>query len=188
MPRKDVVDKLYDAFKTDKWKVRRLAAKIVLRMSELKDMDEFMSKLPEKDAKGFAMAEAITYGASFADLKGGDPKEALKKYLADTTPPAQRTVAASYYLTQGKPDDIAMLSAYENDRTPVPVCEGDECKWACYFPKDPAKPEDKELKDVKTFGDYIKMCVEPQIKERAEQAKKASAKTEEKKGSEGEKK
>ncbi len=188
MPRKDVVDKLYDAFKTDKWKVRRLAAKIVLRMSELKDMDEFMSKLPEKDAKGFAMAEAITYGASFADLKGGDPKEALKKYLADTTPPAQRTVAASYYLTQGKPDDIAMLSAYENDRTPVPVCEGDECKWACYFPKDPAKPEDKELKDVKTFGDYIKMCVEPQIKERAEQAKKAPAKTEEKKGSEGEKK
>lgn len=190
MPRKDVVDKLYEAFKTDKWKVRRLAAKIVLRMSELKDLGEFMSKLPEKDAKGFAMAEAITYGASFADLKGGDVKEAVKKYFDPATPPAQRTTAASYFLTNGKPDDVAFLTPFENDRTPVPVCEGDECKWACYVPKDPAKPDDKELKDVKTFGDYIKMCVEPQIKDRAEQAKKAPASqgTPEKKGAEGEKK
>ncbi|HTJ82365.1 MAG TPA: hypothetical protein VL400_11645 [Polyangiaceae bacterium] len=187
MPRKDVVDKLYEAFKTDKWKVRRLAAKIVLRMSELKDMDEFMSKLPEKDAKGFAMGEAITYGASFADLKGGDAKAAVKKFLAEGTPPAQRTTAASYFLSNGKPDDIATLAPFENDRAPVPVCETDpDCKWACYVPKDPAKPDDKELKDVKTFGDYIKMCVEPSITDRAEQAKKAAATPP--KGSEGDKK
>jgi len=188
MPRKDVVGKLYDAFKTDKWKVRRLAAKIVLRMSEVKDMDEFMSKLPEKDAKGFAMGEAITYGASFADLKGGDVQAEVKKFLVDTTAPAARTTAVSYYLVNGKPGDIELLKPYENDKSPVPVCEtDDECKWACYVPKDPAKPDDKELKPVKTFGDYIQMCVEPSIIDRAEQAKKAAAATPPK-GTEGEKK
>lgn len=173
MPRDKVVGRLYDAFKTDKWKVRRAAGSIVLKMSKLKDLPEFFGKLPDKDTKGFAMPEAITYGAMIGDLKEGNHREELKKYLTEGQP-SVRTTAISYYLTHGTPEDIATLTPLESDSTPVPVCDSDaECKFACYVPKDPAKPEDKELKDVKTIGDYVKMCVEPAIKER-EAAKKAA--------------
>lgn len=189
MPRKDVVDRLYEAFKTDKWKVRRSAGMIVLRMSEVKDIEEFMGKLPGADAKGFAMSEAISFGAKFGDLKGGDHREVLKKFLPDTTPLASRTAAVSFYMTHGKAADLSTLTAFETDAKPVPLCETDpDCKWACYVPKAPAapapnepppkdpKPPEKELKDIKTFGEYVKLCVVPAIQERAEQEKKAEKK------------
>jgi hypothetical protein len=173
MPRDKVVGRLYEAFKTDKWKVRRAAASIVLKMSKFKDLPEFFGKLPDKDTKGFAMSEAISYGAMIGDWKDGNPREELKKYLTEGQP-SVRTTAISYYLTHGTPEDMPTLTALEGDTTPVPVCDSDaECKFACYVPKDPAKPEDKEIKDVKTIGDYVKMCVEPAIKER-EAAKKAA--------------
>jgi hypothetical protein len=188
MPRDKVVDRLYAAFKTDKWKVRRAAGTIVLKMSTLKHLEEFMGKLPDKDTKGFAMPEAITYGSWMGDLKDPDKKDAkvadeLKKYLSEGSP-AVRTTALSYFLVNGTPEDIPTVTAVEGDTTSVPVCDADaECKFACYVPKDPAKPDDKELKDVKTIGEYVKMCVIPGIKERDEQKKAA-----EKKAAEGEKK
>ncbi len=181
MPRDKVVGRLYEAFKTDKWKVRRAAASIVLKMSKFKDLPEFFGKLPDKDTKGFAMSEAISYGAMIGDWKDGTPREELKKYLTEGQP-SVRTTAISYYLTHGTPEDIATLTPLESDTTPVPVCDSDaECKWACYVPKDPAKPEDKELKDVKTIGDYVKMCVEPAIKDREAAKKAAEQKAPEKK-------
>jgi hypothetical protein len=178
MPRDAVASKLYESFSTDKWKVRRSAASVLLRMSTAKHLDEFMGKLPDRNAKGYAMPEAITYGATIADLKEGDVKSAAKKYLAGSATIAQRTVAASYFLTNGVPDDVATLAPFEGDSMAAPVCESDpECKWACYVVKDGAK--DPVLTDIKTFGDYVKHCVQPAIAERAEQAKKeAAAKTE----------
>jgi hypothetical protein len=117
------------------------------------------------------------------DLKEGVHRDELKKYLSEGSP-AVRTTALSYYITHGTPEDIATLTPLEGDSMSTPVCETDaECKFACYVPKDPAKPEDKELKDVKTVGDYVKLCVVPAIKDR-EAAKQAA----EKKASEGQKK
>lgn len=167
MPREAVIDKLYQTFKTDKWKVRRSAAAIVLKMSEVKHVDEFMSKLPEKEAKGFARGEALMYGAALVDLKNGDVKKAVDKYLTEPVNLAPRATAFSFYLMNGKGDDLKTVAAFENDKVAMPVCDADDdCKWTCYVPKDEKKPEDTELKEIKTFGDYVKLCVEPAIKGR----------------------
>ncbi len=178
MPRKVVIDKLYEAMKTDKWKVRRQAGTIALRMSEMKDVDEFMSKLPEKDAKGFAREEARAYGGWIGGLKDGgkpgDPRKALEKYLAPETPAAQRATAFSFYRVLGETKDIEKLTAFENDKGLLPVCDTDEeCKWSCNVPKDPTKPAETELKEVRSFGEFTKFCVIPTIKDLAEAAKKA---------------
>lgn len=183
MKREDVIGKLYDSFtKATDWKVRRAAGGIILRMSEMKHLAEFMGKLPEKEAKGYAAGEAITYADYFIDFKEGDIRKELQKYMAAETPAAQRATAFAFYLVRGTPDDLKALEAYKADKGALPTCEsGEGCKWECYVPKDEKKPdEERELKEIKTFGDYVTYCVEPVIKNRAEQAKKEA---EQKKGS-----
>ncbi len=174
LPRETVIDKLYGLFALDKWKTRRAAAGVVLKISTLKNLDEFMSKLPEKDlSKGFAMGEAITYGANFDGMKDGNPRELLKKYLATGTP-AMRSTAASYYMAAGTKDDLATLAPFEKDTSKAPVCEADdECKWICVVPSE-KDPKTTEKKDIKTLGDYVVFCVEPAINERAQKAAKDS--------------
>jgi hypothetical protein len=182
MPRKIAIERLYETMKSDKWKVRRQAGVIAIRMSEMKDVDEFMSKLPEKEAKGFAREEARAYGAYIGSMKNGDARKALEKYLTPETPIAQRAVAFSFYRTDGKESDLAKLSAFEADKVAMPVCEGDdECKWTCDVPKDEKKPEETEVRDMKTFGDFVKYCVVPTIKYRAAQEKAAAEKKGDKK-------
>ena len=180
LPRDAVIGKLYEVFQSDKWTTRRAAAGVVLKMSTMKDFDEFMSKLPEKDgSKGFAMPESITYGAIFSDLKEGDPREGVKKYLASGTP-AQRATAVSFYLANGTKDDLATLAPYEKDGSKAPVCEADEdCKWICVVPT-ASDPKQTEKKDIKTLGDYVTFCAEPSINDRA--AKAAQAKDKPKEG------
>jgi len=175
MERDQVIGKLYDVFtKTGDWRVRRQAGGIILRMSEAKHLPEFMSKLPEKDAKGFAVGEARTYADYFVDWKDFDIRKALEKYQASDTPTAQRAVAFAFYDVRGTEADIAKLKPWEADKGAVPSCDdNDGCKWLCPMPKDDKKPEgEKEVKEVKTFGDYVTWCVEPDIKARAEQEKK----------------
>ncbi len=165
MPREAVAEKLYGLFKTDKWKVRRAAATTLLRMSTLKHLDEFMSKLPS-ETKGFAMPEAITYGATIGDLKDGNPREVIKPHLT-ANPVNAKVTAISYYFQYGTPEDKPALESLSNDSTKTPVCEEDaECKWACFVPKsdDPSKTE---IKDVGTVGDFVKLCIFPAIDKRA---------------------
>jgi hypothetical protein len=132
-----------------------------------------MGKLPEREAKGFSMGEATTYGSWMGDLKEGKPSDELKKYLGPDQGAAVRTTALGYYMINGTPEDIATVTAYEGDTAAVPVCDADaDCKFACYVPKDPAKPDDKELKDLKTLGEFVKLCVVPEMKRREEEAKK----------------
>ncbi len=171
MPREQVVGKLYDLFRTDKWKIRRAAAGTVLKMSTLKNMDEFMGKLG--DARAFAMPEALSYGAQFADLKEGNPREAISKYM-NAGNAAARTSAIAYYFTYGTSADIGAVEPLERDGTQVPVCETDpDCKWQCEIAKEGAKdPKEREQKDIKTIGDFVKYCIEPAMKERQPEAKK----------------
>jgi hypothetical protein len=174
LPRELVVDKLYEIFKTDKWKIRRAAAGTVLKMSTAKHIDEFMGKLPEgASAKGFAMGEALAYGASLGDLKEGKPLDGLKKYFSSGTA-IQRTTALGYWFTFGTSADVAALAPYENDRTTAPVCETDaDCKWACEVPKEGAKDpaKERESKDIKSVGDFVRFCVEPAMRERQPEKK-----------------
>lgn len=174
MPRDAVIEKLYEVFKSTQWKVRRSAASIVLKMAtEPKHIDEFLAKLPsEKELKNFARGEAITYGAMIGDLfvkldKRDDALALADKYTPMTAPIAQRTTAASIYLIHGKPAETTRLTALEPDPALLPVCDppDEDCKWSCYVPKTD-KPTESELKEIKTFGDYIKLCVEPGMKEK----------------------
>ena len=172
MPREQVVDKLYELFKTDKWKVRRAAAATVLKMSTVKNIDEFMAKLPEGGAaaKSFAMPEALAYGALLNDLKEGKPLDALRKHF-NTGSAAARTSALSYWFNFGTKGDLPTVQPFESDSTKVPVCETDpDCKWACEVAKEGSK--DRENKDLKTVGDFVKYCVEPAMEERAAEGKK----------------
>jgi hypothetical protein len=175
MPREQVVDKLYELFKTDKWKVRRAAGTTVLKMSTVKHVDEFLGKLPEgKDAKGFAMAETFAYGAYLGELKDGKPLDALRRWFNSGGPTA-RTSALAYWYTFGTKADLPTVQAFENDNTKVPVCDADpDCKWACEVAKDGAKDpaKERESKDIKTVGDFVKYCIEPAMQEKQPEAKK----------------
>jgi hypothetical protein len=173
LPREQVVDKLYDLFKTDKWKVRRAAAMTVLKMSTTKNVDEFMSKLPPGDAKGFALPEAMAYGAALGDLKD-KPLDAIKRHFASGNG-AARATALAYYFTFGTNADLGQVQPYEGDSTKVPVCETDpDCKWSCDVAKEGAKDpqKDRETKDIKTVGDFVKYCVEPEMKSKQPEAPK----------------
>lgn len=166
MPREQVVDQLYAMFKTDKWKVRRAAASTVLKMSTVKHIPEFMAKL-EGLSKGFAMGEALGYGAQFNDLKEGNVLEALKKHMSSGGG-AARTSALGYWFSYGTSADLGAVAEYENDRVPVPVCDTDpECKWQCEIAKEGGKdPKERENKDIKTVGEFVRFCLEPAMKER----------------------
>ncbi|KYF58488.1 hypothetical protein BE04_37270 [Sorangium cellulosum] len=172
MPRELVVEKLYGLFKTDKWKIRRAAAATILKMSTVKHIDEFMSRLP--DSKGFAMPEALTYGASFGDLKEGSPLEALKKHFTEGPAPV-RTSAIAYYFTFGTAADLAAVKALEGDTTRAPVCDADpDCKWACEVQKEGSN--ERELRDVKTVGEFVQYCIEPAMQERKPELEKGEKK------------
>lgn len=177
LPRERVIERLYGMFNTDKWKVRRAAAATVLRMSAVKHVDEFMAKLPKGAAKGFAMAEALAYGAVLGELKEGKPVEAIAKYFGSGSP-AARTSALSYYFTYGTTADLPAVQPFESDRDEVPVCEADpDCKWVCEIAKEGAKDaSERESKDIKTIGEFVRFCVEPAMKERQPEPKKEEKK------------
>jgi hypothetical protein len=170
MPRETVVEKLYDIFKTDKWKIRRAAAATVLKMSTTKNVDEFMKHLPEGGAqKGFAMPEALTYGAALGDLKE-KPRDAITPWFSKGSG-AQKTSALSWFYTFGTSADLSAVSAFEGDKTGVPACDTDpDCKWSCEVPKE-SNPKEREQKDIKSVGDFVKFCIEPAMKERQPEKK-----------------
>jgi hypothetical protein len=172
MPREVVVDKLYDLFKTDKWKVRRAAATTVLKMSNAKHVGEFLKKLPED--KNFAMGEALTYGAYLGELKEGTPLDELKKHFT-TGSPAARTSALAYYFSFGTSADLGALASFESDSGKAPSCDTDpDCKWSCEVPKEGS--QEREQKEIKTIGDFVRYCVAPAMKDRKPEAGKEQKK------------
>ena len=177
LPREVVIEKLYDLFKTDKWKIRRAAAATALRISTAKHIPEFLGRLPKGAAKGFAMPEALSYGALFGELKEGSPRDEVGKFLT-TGSPAARTSALAYYFSYGTAADLPVVQPLEGDRGEVPVCETDpDCKWSCEVSKEgAADPKEREVKDIKTIGDFVRFCVEPAMRERQLEPKKEEKK------------
>jgi hypothetical protein len=175
MPRERVVDDLYKMLKIDtKWKIRRAAAMTVLKMSTVKNIDEFMGKLPEGAAKGFSIGEPLSYGAGIGDLKDGSPRDAVKKWFT-TGSAAARTTAIAYYYTYGTSADLGVVQPLEGEKEAVPVCDTDpECKWTCDVAKEGAKDpaKERETKEIKTVGDFVRFCIEPAMRERKPEPKK----------------
>ena len=162
LPRDKVVDKVYELFRTEKWKVRRAAGATLLQMSTVKHIDEFLRHLSEKATKNFSLGETMTYGAYLGELKEGNVREAIRPHMGRGSVQARLT-AIGYYFTYGTKDDLPALKPFEDDTLKIPKCEESaQCGWECEVAKD-NDPKTRENKEIKTVGDFTKYCVEPQM-------------------------
>jgi len=162
-PRAMVVEKLYELFKNDNWKVRWVAASLVLKMSDTSQMPEFMSKLGQ--AEGLAITEPLSYGGLLSDMKGSPPAAAVaEKYAAPGNSIAARLTALSYYYSAGNAADAAKVDAYAKDSAATPKCKADakECEWKCTV----QGASGEETKDIKTVGEFVEFCVKPAMDKR----------------------
>jgi hypothetical protein len=79
-----VVDKLYELFRDPNWKVRWVAAELILKMSETPQLPEFFAKLGQAD--NMAITEPLKYGMLIANMKGTPPAaDVAAKYAATGT-------------------------------------------------------------------------------------------------------
>lgn len=160
LPRDKVVEKLYALFKNDRWQIRWVAADLILRMSETKHLDEFMSKLEK--AEGMAMSEPLVYGPAIGEMKGSPkPIEYVEKYSSAGHPVEARLAALGYYYKNGTKADLAKIEKYSNDSEKVPACaeNATDCEWQCTIQVN-KKPE---AKDVATVGDFVNYCIKPAL-------------------------
>ena len=173
MPRKAVVSRLYSLFKNDNWKVRWVAAELVLRMSDTTQVDEFMRELGA--AKNMAMTEPLRYGPLIGMMKGSPPPEkVIQKYLNKGYSVQARLSALGYYYERGTKADLAQVERFADDKTKVPECaeNAEDCEWKCSI--DAASG--KESKDVETVGDFVRYCLKPAMEKRTEPPKKEESK------------
>ena len=163
-PRAMVIEKLYELFKSDNWKVRWVAASLVLKMSDTSQIPEFMTKLGAAD--GLAITEPLSYGGLLADLKGSTPPaEIAAKYAATGNSVPARLTALSYYYSAGTPADAPKIAAFEKDTAATPKCKADakECEWKCTV----QGAAGEETKEIKTVGEFVEFCVKPAMDKRA---------------------
>ncbi len=163
-PRAMVVEKLYELFKNDNWKVRWVAASLVLKMSETSQVPEFMSKLGQAD--GLAITEPLSYGGLLADMKGAPPPaELAEKYSGAGNSVPARLTALSYYYSSGTPADLPKVEAFAKDNAATPKCKADakECEWKCTV----QGASGEETKEIKTVGEFVEFCVKPAMEKRA---------------------
>jgi len=163
LPRKQVAPALYGLFSHKNWKVRWVAAELVLKMSEVAHLDEFMSKLAT--IRDMAITEPIRYGKLIAALPGAPPvSEAIGKYIERRRAVPVRLSALGYYLEQGTREQLAALEVYAADGSRVPGCtKGAEgCEWRCEV----ASGDQRVAKNVATVGDFVQYCVKPAMLER----------------------
>jgi len=169
-PRAMVVEKLFELFKNDNWKVRWVAASLVLKMSDSSQVPEFMTKLGQAD--GLAITEPLSYGGLLADVKGTPaPAELAAKYAGPGNSVPARLTALSYYYSTGTPADLPKVESFEKDNTATPKCKADakECEWKCTVQG--ANGAD-ETKEIKTIGEFVEFCVKPAMQKRGKGAAK----------------
>ncbi len=167
MPRKLVVSRLYDLFTNDNWKIRWVAADLVLKMSDASQIGEFMQKLCRADHQ--SLAEPTQYGQRMSEMKG-KPEQQVDGYLSSGHCVQDRLAALGYYYSAGTKQDLSKVTPYENDRQKTPQCKDDAqgCEWKCAV----GEGKDQQVKDVSTVGEFVQYCVEPAMKKREPDAKK----------------
>jgi HEAT repeat protein len=165
MPRKLVVDRLYALFDSKEWKIRWVAAELVLKMSDSSQIDEFMNHLGR--AKGMSITEPLRYGSLIGDLKKVkvDPVDALDRYTDSKYPVEVRLSALGYYYEGGSKVDLPKIDRYASDTTKVPECipNAKECEWKCTLDTGGKQEE----KPVATVGDFVTLCLKPALEKRA---------------------
>jgi hypothetical protein len=166
-PRKVVVQKLYDLFSHENWKVRWVAAELVLKMSAPQHLDEFMQRLGKAD--NMALTEPLRYGALIGEMKGTpSPKQIADKYAQTGNPVQARLSALAYYYDQGTREQLPEVESYSEDRAKVPECkEGvQDCEWKCTV----GEGQQQETKDITTVGEFVRYCVKPAMEKRTKAA------------------
>ncbi len=163
-PRQMILGKLYDLFKNDNWKVRWVAAELILKTSDTSELPQFFAKLGQ--AKGFAITEPLRYGALIATMKGTPPPaDIVPKYAAPPHPVQVRMTALGYYFETGTKADLPKVEPYASDHAKAPACaEGaKECEWKCEV----GSGDKRETKEIETLGDFVTYCVKPAMEARA---------------------
>ena len=180
MPRKLVVNDLYGLFEHDNWKVRWMAAELVLKMSDTSNVAEFMEQIGK--IKDMALTEAWRYGSLLGGLKGNQkPAELAEKFAEPGHPVPARLSALGYYFENGSKADLPKITRYQDDTARTPQCKpgADGCEWRCTI----GEGKSAETKDVTTVGEFVKYCVVPAVEKRKESDQKNKKKSEsEKKG------
>lgn len=137
---------------------------MILRMSDTKHLDEFMTKLGR--TKNMAMSEPLVYGPLIGDMKGSTkPLAFVEKYSSAGHPVEARLAALGYYYKNGTANDLAKVERYSDDKQKVPTCAEDatDCEWECTIQVKGAP----EAKQVETVGDFVNYCVKPAMEKRA---------------------
>ncbi|MFZ5889633.1 MAG: hypothetical protein ACOY0T_01080 [Myxococcota bacterium] len=162
-PRQMILGKLYSLFKTENWKVRWVAAELILKTSDTSELPEFFNKLGQ--AEGFAITEPLRYGALIAAMKGSPPPSELVDKYATTTHPVQvRMSALGYYFEVGTKADLPKVEAYAGDKAKAPTCKegAKECEWKCEV----SSGDKRDLKEITTLGDFVTYCIKPAMEAR----------------------
>jgi hypothetical protein len=165
LPKELIVQKLYTLFESKKWKVRWVAADLILKTMTTREVPDFMRHLPTTPATKMGMSEFTSYGSLILsrDAPAGapKPKDLVQQYLGAKEMSEKLTALGAYY--GGQKADIAKVAPLEADTSPVPKCDkDDDCGWACDVPKAPGS-QDTETKTIVTVGDFAKYCVVPSM-------------------------
>jgi hypothetical protein len=162
-PRAVVVERLYALFASPAWKVRWVAAELILKMSDTSQLTEFMEKIGK--AEGMAITEPLRYGSLIGDMKGvRKPVDVIAPFLGGSHAVPARLTALGYYYEKGTKNDIGKLSNLEGDRAKTPTCakDADGCEWKCEV----AGEGKRETKDIGTVGEFFNYCVKPAMEKR----------------------
>ena len=162
-PRAAVIERLYGLFASPSWKVRWVAAELVLKMSDTSQLPEFMERIGK--AEGMAITEPMRYGSLIAQMKGSAPPvKVIEPYLGTSHPVPARLTALGYYYEKGTKSDIGKLSHLEGDREKTPTCakDADGCEWKCEVESEGKR----ETKDIATVGEFFTYCIKPAMEKR----------------------
>ncbi len=165
LPKEQVVPKLYTLFAPHNWKVRWVAASLVLKTMTTKGIPEFMKHLPATPSTKMGMGEPMAYADLIHKMKAAkgepEPKQAITPYLASRETGPKLTALAFFY--GGKKSDVSVVQSYENDKASVPKCDKeDQCNWLCEVPKAPGSQETVQ-KPITTVGEFVQFCIEPSM-------------------------
>lgn len=159
LPKEIVVPKMYQLFGTNTWKVRWVAASLVLKTLTTGKIGPFMGRLPANASTKMGMTEPISYARIIKSMdhpgREPEPWKALRPYLAsrDLGP---KLVALSFYYG-GRAADANAVRKYAKDKMAVPKCgEKDECGWSC--------SEGGKEYEIHTVGEYVEHCIVPSMK------------------------
>ncbi len=162
LSREQVAERLYGLFNHERWKLRWTVAGLLLKMTDHKKIDEFMTELGK--IKHMAISEPLTYGPLLKDIKGGDPEAIVSKYAAKGQPASVRLSALGYYYEHGSKADLSKVEGLASDNQKVPSCpkDADQCAWSCSI----KEKEGPKLKEVSTIGNFVEYCLLPAMKGR----------------------